>query len=134
MAVPETGRYNTPWPRYIGVSQELQRHYICRFHLRIAQNTRHLLLMRGTQHKRRIVEGLRRANKRASAFRRDFQDLFVLEFGDGNMFAGQQVVLGIVLLRERVLIKEGFVSHCALTYRSVWLLFGQVLHCPTKSE
>lgn len=36
--------------------------------------------------------------------------LLSFKFGDGNMFAGQQVVLGIVLFEgKRVLIKEGFV-------------------------
>ncbi len=69
------------------VAQELQRDIFVVFAgFRVAQNIRHLLLMRRAQHKRGVVEGV--AGQQGQRLRLDFQDFLAFKFGNGDVIAG----------------------------------------------
>jgi len=108
----------------------LQRHVaIVLAGFRIGEDIRHLLLVRRTQHKRRVVEGLLRQQGQRLGF--NFEDLVALELRYGDVITGKQIVFGIILFEgERILIVKRFCRHYALTYCPVWLLSGQTFRCP----
>ena len=95
--------------RNLGVAQELQGNVlIVLAGFRVAQNSRNLLLVRGAQHKCRVVEGL--LCQQGQRLWLDFQHFLTVELGNGNVLFGQQIIFGVVMREwEGVLVDKGFV-------------------------
>ena len=91
------------------VAQELQGDVlIVLAGFRVVKNGGNLLLMRRTQHKGGIVEGLLRQQRQG--LRLDFQDFLPLELGNGDVLFGEQIIFGVVMgKREGVLVDKRFV-------------------------
>ncbi len=80
------GRQNA-FRRDIRVTQELQRDvFIVLTGFRVVQDIGNLLLMRRTEHKGRIVEGLLRQQRQR--LRVNFEDLLPFKLRDRNVIAG----------------------------------------------
>lgn len=81
------------------VTQELQRHVLVVFAgIRVGQNSGYLLLVRLTQHKGGVVEGLLR--QQGECLRLNFQYLLPLKLGNRNMLAAEEIIFRIVM-RQR---------------------------------